>query len=190
MTDFLDGAGEVRDRHNLAAGARDHLGSIVTFVTSRTLESDVKSPVRCRRRPRRRPCRGWIRARRDPDTDEIVWTCPVCREQGAIRGWRGTPWDLSALRSPPARRPIVAGPFTTTSRAVPDQPRFSAGAARVWAALGARNRILLLNNVWCRSCRGGCSMQLLAGRMYRGHLTLEGRCVTCGAEVARLVETS
>lgn len=26
----------------------------------------------------------------------IVWRCTACAEQGAIDGWRGTLWDLSA----------------------------------------------------------------------------------------------
>lgn len=65
---------------------------------------------------------------------------------------------------------------------------FTHHAAKRWEELEPSSRLLILNNVFCVSCRGGGSMQLLEGKMERGDLILKGRCVRCGGEVARVVE--
>lgn len=43
------------------------------------VEGEGHSPkVRCRRRPRRKPCTGMIESYIDPEDDAIVWRCPEC----------------------------------------------------------------------------------------------------------------
>jgi hypothetical protein len=31
----------------------------------------------------------------DPETEDVVWWCPVCKDNGYIRNWKGTVWDLT-----------------------------------------------------------------------------------------------
>ena len=173
MNHFLDEMGAIPDRPRMVAGVRDHLGAIVVFVTGSSASDEDWSPVRCRRRPRRKPCQGWIRARLDPDSRQIMWMCPICEDRGVISGWEHTPWDLSGNDSP----------------ATAVAPQFTPAAQRIWAGVDAGMRIRLLNNVWCSSCCNSCSMELLGGRVERGDLVLDGRCVTCGGLVARVVES-
>jgi predicted RNA-binding Zn-ribbon protein involved in translation (DUF1610 family) len=58
---------------------------------------DEPVTLRCRRRPARRPCTGTLNIGLDLDLDGIVWDCPVCGDNGIIRGWQGTFWDNSEL---------------------------------------------------------------------------------------------
>jgi hypothetical protein len=53
----------------------------------------VETALRCRRRPSRRPCPGYIALRKDGA--RITWECTACDDNGVISGWRGTHWDLS-----------------------------------------------------------------------------------------------
>jgi predicted RNA-binding Zn-ribbon protein involved in translation (DUF1610 family) len=32
----------------------------------------------------------------DPDTDAVMWWCPVCGDNGTITGWQGSLWDHKA----------------------------------------------------------------------------------------------
>jgi hypothetical protein len=70
-------------------------GSIVAWVTTLlALNGSPRTNVHCRRRPGRYPCAGEIHAAlalEEPDT--IIWHCPLCGDNGFIRGWEGTPWD-------------------------------------------------------------------------------------------------
>jgi len=52
--------------------------------------------MRCRRHPGRQRCPGRIHVRiGKEDPPEILWVCPRCEENGIIRNWQGTAWDLS-----------------------------------------------------------------------------------------------
>lgn len=72
-----------------------HQGAIVEWMTAVLLEDIEVTNVACRRRPRRRRCRGRIVARFKPDGAAIEWRCPACGDNGIIYGWAGTPWDRS-----------------------------------------------------------------------------------------------
>lgn len=189
MTHFLDAAGVVSTRPGPGTGVRDHLGSIVAFATSREAAGDERSPVKCRRRPERRPCRGWIRARLDAASRTILWLCPICGDNGEIRGWERTPWDLSDAALTPAKAASVSVRFTGNPPVTNPEPRFTGPARRLWNAIEAHFRVRLLNNVWCLHCARSSSMQLLEGWVERGDLVLGGRCTRCGGDVARLVES-
>lgn len=188
MTHFLDAAGSVPARSGPEVGVRDHLGSIVAFVTSRDVTGDERSPVRCRRRPKRQPCRGWIRASLDSASRQVLWLCPVCGDNGRISGWEGTPWDLGDAGLRRVRSSVVWGRFTNDRAAPAVEPRFTGPALRFWNAIEAGIRVRLLNNVWCSCCVATSSMQLIEGRVKRGDLVLSGRCIRCGEDVARVVE--
>jgi len=54
--------------------------------------------VQCRRNPRRRLCEGILEISLDRDLDRIVWRCPICEDNDAIRGWQGTFWDKRYLK--------------------------------------------------------------------------------------------
>ena len=96
MQHYLDEDGSIgltmnRPTRRLA----DYFGSIVTFATSFDDEPFLNSNIKCRRRPGRKPCQGKIQALLDLDSDNIVWQCPVCGDNGVISGWQDTPWDAS-----------------------------------------------------------------------------------------------
>jgi hypothetical protein len=187
MTHFPD-PDCVPDPPAAVARLRDYLGAIVAFATSRTNPSDDRSPVRCRRRPKHRPCRGWIRAQLDEETPVVHWCCPVCGESGRISGWEGTSWDHRDLASPRDGALIVFGPFARSGAEPPPAPDFTAAAQRRWDSIEAQHRVAILNSVFCGICLAGRSMQLLEGHMKRGDLILHGRCTKCGNDVARVVE--
>jgi hypothetical protein len=71
------------------------LGSIIEWMTSQAVTSVERTNVCCRRSPGRRRCPGKIIAVFEEDTDVILWRCPLCGDNGYIRGWRGTLWDRS-----------------------------------------------------------------------------------------------
>lgn len=73
----------------------EYLGSIVAAASLAKPNLQVKTSLRCRRRPNRRQCPGHIRFRVLPATNEIVWECAACADNGIIHNWRGTLWDFS-----------------------------------------------------------------------------------------------
>jgi len=65
-----------------------------SIVVDATTNLDGPLTLRCRRRPGHRRCSGIIFAVPSIDEDDtILWHCPVCHDNGAIRGWRGALWD-------------------------------------------------------------------------------------------------
>ena len=92
LTDLLDAEGQIPAR---GAGSRiaNHLTAIVQAVTERPSASPQGTSVRCRRRPKRKPCPGAIHAGFDSETASIHWFCPVCGDKGWIRRWQDTRWD-------------------------------------------------------------------------------------------------
>ncbi len=94
MRHFLDPASRIaEDMSRPGLNLALFLGSIVAWVTSGRTVGDRRTNVACRRNPGRQRCRGVIEAELDPDGDAISWHCPVCRDNGVTRGWKGTPWD-------------------------------------------------------------------------------------------------
>ncbi|MCB9544539.1 MAG: hypothetical protein H6706_01435 [Myxococcales bacterium] len=74
--------------------ARRHLARIVAAATANPAGILVDTAVRCRRRPGRRRCVGWIATRRQDLPEEIHWSCPACGDGGVARGWRQSPWSF------------------------------------------------------------------------------------------------
>lgn len=95
LTHFLDEEGRIVPKKGPARRLTEFFASIVTMCSHPYLTPPPKYLVRCRRRPARKPCAGVIQADLDPPTEDIVWWCPVCGDNGYIRNWKGTIWDLT-----------------------------------------------------------------------------------------------
>jgi len=93
LTHFLTKDGGVAPMPGPARRLADFLGNIVVHASTESVSLAEKSAVPCRRRPKHKACPGTIKAAVDFDTDEILWACPVCRDNGIISNWRGSLWD-------------------------------------------------------------------------------------------------
>jgi hypothetical protein len=93
---FLDDNDELIQEPRPAHRLAEHQCAIITAVTTRSVDKvDWVTEVRCRRRPRHKRCEGDIVAGFDEnDPTTIIWHCPFCEDNGCIRGWQGTQWDM------------------------------------------------------------------------------------------------
>lgn len=97
MTHYLSEDGRVAEMSRQAARLATYLGAIVSAISGRSPGMVDVLEIACRRRPGRRPCTGRIEAILDLSEDRIRWGCPVCRDNGYISKWRGTPWDRALV---------------------------------------------------------------------------------------------
>lgn len=67
-------------------------------------------------------------------------------------------------------------------------PKFTAPAAKLWSAIPADTRKLLLSNVWCGKCRHEVTITNFSGAVKAGDLLLVGLCSECRGDVARVIE--
>lgn len=95
LTHFLDETGSIALSKGPAYQLAKHLTSIVAMISHPDPIIPSEYLVRCRRRPGRKPCTGFIDGDLIPDTEDIEWWCPVCEDNGYIRNWKKTMWDLS-----------------------------------------------------------------------------------------------
>lgn len=95
LTHFLDERGLVAPSRGPARRLAEHLTSIVAMTSAEPETPNDGSPgsIRCRRRPGRKPCPGYIEAGYGASL-EIVWWCKYCGDRGVITEWRGSFWDL------------------------------------------------------------------------------------------------
>ncbi len=93
LTHFLTEDGAIGPKSGPARKLAEYLTKIVVDATTEPWEEPRSTSVRCRRRPRRKPCAGVIGTDMDPDTDAIMWWCPVCGDNGTISRWQGSRWD-------------------------------------------------------------------------------------------------
>ena len=95
ITHFLDENGEMVKEPKEARKIGEYFASIVVMASFPEPDYPPEFRVLCRRRPNRKPClteiAGWL----DPETDDVVWICPVCQDKGIISNWKGTLWDMS-----------------------------------------------------------------------------------------------
>lgn len=90
---FLTEEGAIAPTPGAATRLAEFLGRIVVDATSPPSAQCSGHPVRCTRRPGRKPCPGEIESDLEPEDGTIVWWCPICGENGYIRNWEGTLWD-------------------------------------------------------------------------------------------------
>jgi len=70
-----------------------HLTKIIDSATMNKLyKKPGKTNVKCRRKPKRKPCAGLIEANIQDD-GIIRWSCPICHDNGYINGWQNTKWN-------------------------------------------------------------------------------------------------
>jgi len=86
-----------------------YLGQIVETATASPSGDTVRTPRRCRRRPKRKPCPGHLLVRRLDVPPEIDWACPSCGDSGVISARQGTAWDFTRHRVVPVQ---AEGPET------------------------------------------------------------------------------
>jgi len=67
---------------------------IIMYATSKLTGLKTSAAPRCWRRPQRKLCAGILEAQ-VVGHDEIRWFCPVCGDEGVMRGWNGLIWDMS-----------------------------------------------------------------------------------------------
>ena len=92
---FLTPDGSIGPKDGPALRLADYLTKIVVAETASLKTQSETMVVRCRRRPNRKPCTGVIQTDIDPETNQIIWWCPVCEEQGSISHWQGSLWDCT-----------------------------------------------------------------------------------------------
>jgi hypothetical protein len=98
MTHFLDEHGEMSaELPGPARRLAEYFVAIVTMASYPEPDYPAKYRVLCRRRPNRRKCLEEIVGFVDPETDDIVWMCPRCHDNGIISNWRNTMWDMSGF---------------------------------------------------------------------------------------------
>jgi len=68
-----------------------------TEIVSQATQHDDPTTLLCRRRPAGRPCGILLTIFFDIDTNDVLWFCPRCHEEGRIAGWENTFWDNGAL---------------------------------------------------------------------------------------------
>ena len=93
---FLDEKGNLHD--DLPGPARKlilFLGQIIEEISALPPGTTFVTSLKCRRRPKRRPCPGEILSWRNNENDSIKWECTQCGTGGEIHNWRGCPWDQS-----------------------------------------------------------------------------------------------
>ena len=78
-----------------AAGIRfaKYIRQVVEAGSVHPVGASFLSPIRCIRRPNRKPCKGKIGI--TPLLDIMRWQCSECESNGDISGWRNTAADLS-----------------------------------------------------------------------------------------------
>lgn len=104
VTHFLDERGRIAGETAAIRRLAEHLGDIVVLATAtfRIPADGAPGSLRCRARPKRRRCTGYIATdilpidpEKDDSEDEIVWWCKRCGSNGLIRDWKGCFWDMS-----------------------------------------------------------------------------------------------
>jgi hypothetical protein len=88
-----DETGDLADMPGPALNCALYFSSIVAWVSDHMPGGEPHTNVPCWRRPGRKRCLGDIIAELQPGSSDILWQCPLCGENGVIRGWEGTLWD-------------------------------------------------------------------------------------------------
>lgn len=71
---------------------------VVRAATAVGAGPDWPSALACWRRPDRRPCTGRLLVGRAEVPPAARWRCPSCGDEGVVRGWERSPFDLRAHR--------------------------------------------------------------------------------------------
>jgi len=97
LRQVLNADGSIAPKSGTARRLAQHYAAIVRELTAELGGESYFPKVRCRRKPSRKRCPGEIDSTLDPESGAIIWECPICRDNGSIRGWEGTLWDFSEV---------------------------------------------------------------------------------------------
>ena len=95
LTHFLAPDGSIGPKDGPALRLANYLTKIVVAAAVLSQKESETTVVYCRKRPNRSPCPGEIETYIDPETEQIIWFCPVCGDQGSISHWQGSLWDCT-----------------------------------------------------------------------------------------------
>jgi hypothetical protein len=69
-------------------------------------------------------------------------------------------------------------------------PSLTPAAMRRWERMDPRGRELILERIWCGSCKTGRGIRDATGELHpSGDIILYGFCPDCGGKVCRVIET-
>ena len=98
----------------------EHLTLIVRAATAGEGGQAWVSALPCRRRPGRRPCPGHFALFRTDVPPSVEWRCTACGDDGVIRGWERSIFDLRPRRpelvSMPSIRAVIPAEVAATLR--------------------------------------------------------------------------
>ncbi len=92
LSHFLTQDGLIAPQSGPAKKFAEFLCAIEMMVTSdfSGQQRETEMIIHCRRRPKRKPCCNEIVGFVETETEEILWWCPVCDDNGNIRSWQAT----------------------------------------------------------------------------------------------------
>jgi len=85
----------------------EHLTLIVRAATAGEGGQAWVSALPSKRRPGRRPCQGHFALLRTDVPPSIEWRCTACDDDGVIRGWERSIFDLRPRRHEPVSMPSI-----------------------------------------------------------------------------------
>ncbi len=98
----------------------EHLTLIVRAATAGESGQAWVSALPCRRRPGRRPCPGHFALFRTDVPPSVEWRCTACGDDGVIRGWERSIFDLRPRRPElvpmPSIRAVIPAELAATLR--------------------------------------------------------------------------
>ena len=127
-----------------AAGIRfaNFIREIVEAGSVHPADASFLSPIRCIRRPSRKPCKGRIRI--TPMLDALVWQCSECESCGEISGWRESGGDFSQFIPDAGDRRLLLGLSEDEYRMLRDAIADTCEeAAAVAGAIWADNEVVI-----------------------------------------------
>ena len=127
-----------------AAGIRfaNIIREIVEAGSVYPVGESILSPIRCIRRPNRKPYKGRIRI--TPMLDALVWQCSECESCGEISGWRESGEDFSQFIPDDGDRRLLLGLSEDEYRMLRDAIADTCEeAAAVAGAIWADNEVVI-----------------------------------------------
>ncbi|HVO65266.1 MAG TPA: hypothetical protein VMT12_02195 [Syntrophales bacterium] len=93
---LLDEEGDLAQDSGLGRQLFEFFTAIVAMVSYPATEPPPEYKVRCHQSDKNgNQCPGHIVGEIVPESEDIVWHCPVCKDKGLISNWQDTLWDLS-----------------------------------------------------------------------------------------------
>jgi hypothetical protein len=135
VTDLRDAVGLHGELAESRKGIGQFVAAIVEAATARPRGPWGKTVVRCTlRRPARSKCDGLAQVRLD-NLDDVAWRCVVCGNQGVVRTWQDSAFDLRRARDARPRRQRTAVTLSVPEyEAIRDSLMMGADHAEILAA--------------------------------------------------------